>query len=302
MADEKKNTDEVSGRSLYDLILTILRDRKLLMIAIPLVVVGLVVYWFILHPPSPGPNPSTTTTTTPVNRCSSWTLTGRLISDSDEFLNLTGVTVGVESGPYSFDDRIVNGDFRISGYVFPNDSFVDLYLQRNSHSKLFYRSPFDASRMRLNSNSCVLLFQQDLVVSHDVLHEITPASNPQPIHTAVATTFSLNIDDEAVRREIARITKLTYDPNSSRNKVFVTFDTTKITSIGPSTYNFESSSAIVQIDNRKYKLKDCVIPAPAFPSHDRQVIKDEVGDLAVSAVIPYLRSHPNQIARWITGP
>jgi hypothetical protein len=156
--------------------------------------------------------------------------------------------------------------------------------------------------MRLDYNSCVLLFEEDLIVHNDVMNQVAPPINTPPAPRPHVKTFSINIDDDAIRKEIAQITGYRYDPASSANRVVVTFDSSKIVSVGPGTYNFLSSNAIVQIDSRKYKLADCVIPAPAFPSHDKQEVLDEVKAQSETGAISCLRSHANTIAKWITGP
>jgi hypothetical protein len=113
------------------------------------------------------------------------------------------------------------------------------------------------------------------------------------------TTFSINLADQAIIRDIENATGLKYASTSSRNKILVTYDANSITH-NDGVFIFTRSSPVVLIDGIRFTLENCFIPA-SRPTQNEQLVKDYGNDQAIAAAIPFLKQHPRQLATWINS-
>lgn len=272
------------------LILRILKNPRLLLIALPILGVATFIYvkYFIDHPTDDGTHP-------PPSTCRKWTLSGRLMSESHQYLNLKSVKVGIESGPFSDDDQITDGIFRITNVALPEDNFIQLYLEHKLKMYLFYRRPFDSTQIKIDNNSCTLIFLDNLEVPKDILDSIT-----DPITTP--GTFSINISDDSIRRIIARKSGLTYEPGSVQNRIIVTYDPGRI-KYEPNSdiYTFERSCPIILINGAKFTLNNCFIQGYTCYSHQKECILEYCNKESIATSVPFIKRNLQLIDNWLNS-
>ncbi len=282
---ESGQNDHITG---FGFALRILNDPKLLALTLVILSAAAYVYWrwFIYKPP-----PVIATT------CKQWTLSGRLMSEAGNYLNLKGVKVGIESGPFSDDDQITNGIFKIAKVDLPADKFIQLYLEYNSTMHIFLRRPLDKIEFQADSGTCTITFQENLMVPDDVLKGIV-TTKPTPPPSNIARTFSINVPDPSIRRQIEKIAHLKYDPASTHNEIVITYDPTKVI-FDDGTYTFKPSPPMVLINGRKIILQDTLIPEPRSGSHKIENMKSYGDAESIAVVTAYIKHHPGIIDQWV---
>jgi hypothetical protein len=128
------------------------------------------------------------------------------------------------------------------------------------------------------------------------------AKVPQPIDPVFSTsTFSINLPDETIRQAIAKLTGLTYDPSSPRNKIIVTYESSSIRSIhGTGPYSFVSSCPVILIDGKSHTLDNCYIPEmePNY-TYEIETIRRYAQTKSIEVATAYFRNKPNILAGWI---
>ena len=126
-----------------------------------------------------------------------------------------------------------------------------------------------------------------------------PLPLPDPKHPLPAT-FSINLPDESIRRDIAKNTGLRYDAASRRNRIVVTYDPESII-YKPlaTTFTFKESSPIVLIDGKKYTLDGCTIPERIADSHDKEKMKSYAAEQSIASATSFIQQNPTLIPKWL---
>ena len=129
-----------------------------------------------------------------------------------------------------------------------------------------------------------------------LLHRVTPIITVPP----APHTFSMNLSDPGLRKRIAQITNLTYDPNSRVNKIVITYDKNSIAPDNQGISSMTPAHPIVLIDGQRFVLEGCTVQPPDFNNtrHPEQLIsyaKQQSIELATS----YLQKNPNVLAQWL---
>jgi hypothetical protein len=152
---------ETTGRTIWDAILVILNNRKLLVLFLLIASIGSFIYFKLYHV-SAAPSAQN------INQCPTWSLEGRLVTSDGKYINAKGITIGVHDGPFKTDENIMNGVFRITGFTTPQDQFIQLYMDVGNKHYLFYRKPLDPTKQKIDSNLCVITFLENIRISDEI--------------------------------------------------------------------------------------------------------------------------------------
>jgi hypothetical protein len=127
------------------------------------------------------------------------------------------------------------------------------------------------------------------------------SNSPGPTSGRPDSTFWMNLSDETLRQAIAKLTGLTYDPNSRKNKIVVTYESSNIRSFHPDgPYSFVRSAPVVLVDRRRYTLSNCSIPEMQPNStYDKELMKNYAQTKSMDLATAYFRKNPEVLARWI---
>lgn len=128
---------------------------------------------------------------------------------------------------------------------------------------------------------------------------LPPPDPTRPRHP-LSTTFSINLPDESIQRDIAKNTGLRYDAASMKNRIVITYDPEKIIYMPMTTnFTFKESSPIVLIDGTKHTLDGCTIPERIADSHDKETMKSYAADQSIATATSFIRQNPTLIPRWL---
>ena len=225
--------------------------------------------------------------------CQQWTLSGRLMAEDGQLLNVKGVKVGIEAGPFSDDDQIVEGVFRIPKVSLPKDQFIQLYLEFQSREHYFYKRPISNIPIDTNYSSCTLVFQDNLTVPKDIMDSLDPKPPP---------TFSINLSDPKIRSDIEQHSAFRYDPTARQNKIVVTYDPRQLEQThftGYPVIKFHRSPPIAVINGQTFVLDHCAIPDYPSLTGKRQVVENWATDQALTIATAYFKQNPTVLAQWL---
>jgi hypothetical protein len=112
-------------------------------------------------------------------------------------------------------------------------------------------------------------------------------------------SFSINLADTTIRRDILDQTGYMYDPGSARNKIVVTYDPGNIvTKSFAGTFYFARSCPIVKIDGTVFRLENCFIPESAETTV-KQRVRDYADRQSIEIATSFLRKNPTLLPTWI---
>ncbi|MDP4151051.1 MAG: hypothetical protein Q8927_06435 [Bacteroidota bacterium] len=211
----------------------------------------------------------------------------RIPYTSDQIeLNVRSTTASMTYSPQALSWAIV---FHAS--ELPKDRAISLFAQTRDTSYLadtlvqLTNDPFQTFVMRLQKRS----HGPGPERSHD----------PGPGEDRSDGTFWINLPDESIRQAIAKLTGLSYDPGSHKNKVVVTYESSRIQRHG-NIYSFVSSPPLVLIDGKGHSLDNCTIPEmEPNATRDIETIKSYAQAQSMAVATTYLRKNPEVLARWI---